>query len=138
MRKKLMALLLAASMVVGMTACGSNKNGGSSTNSASKVSGEYDEKEFNGIKYKKAKDITNFQRQEQSIHPKNSLSTGLNYAKNIRSSPSKTVWMKKTGKDGRNLQQDLATKYSLSVMTCLLQIQKDLQKVSALAQVMRS
>ena len=58
MRKKLMALLLAASMVVGMTACGSNKNGGSSTNSASKVSGEYDEKEFNGIKYKKAKDIT--------------------------------------------------------------------------------
>lgn len=58
MRKKLMALLLAASMVVGMTACGSNKNGGSSTNSASKVSGEYEEKEFNGIKYKKAKDIT--------------------------------------------------------------------------------
>lgn len=36
MRKKLMALLLAASMVVGMTACGSNKNGGSSTNSAQK------------------------------------------------------------------------------------------------------
>ena len=87
---------------------------------------------------KKAKDITNFQRQEQSIHPKNSLSTGLNYAKNIRSSLSKTVWMKKTGKDGRNLQPDLVTKYSLSVMTCLLQIQKDLQKVSVLAQVMRS
>ena len=87
---------------------------------------------------KKAKDITNFQKPAQSIHPKSSLSTGLNYAKNIRSSLSKTVWMKKTGKDGRNLQQDLATKYSLSVMTCLLQIQKDLQKVSALAQVMRS
>ena len=37
----------------------------------------------------------------------------------------------------QNLQPDLATKYSLSVMTCLLQIQRDLQKVSALAQVMR-
>ena len=89
-------------------------------------------------KSEKGKDTTNFQKQEQSIHPKSSLSTGLNCARNIRSSPSKTVWMKKTGKDGRNLQQDLATKYSLSVMTCLLQIQRDLQKVSALAQVMRS
>ena len=67
MRKKLMALLLAASMVVGMTACGSNKNGGSSTNSASKVSGEYDEKEFNGIKYKKAKDKEKYLRGNESI-----------------------------------------------------------------------
>ena len=65
------------------------------------------------------------------------IGTGPNYAKNIRSSLSKTVWMKKTGKDGRNLQPDLVTKYSLSVTTCLLQIQKDLQKVSALVQVMR-
>ena len=80
---------------------------------------------------KKEKDTTNFQKQAQNIHLKSSLSTGLNYAKNIRSSLSKTVWMKKTGKDGRNLQPDLATKCSLSVMTCLLQIQKDLQKVSA-------
>ena len=87
---------------------------------------------------KKEKDTTNFQKQAQNIHLKNSSNTGLNCARNIRSSPSKTVWMKKTGKDGRNLQQDLATKYSLSVMTCLLQIQRDLQKVSALAQVMRS
>ena len=87
---------------------------------------------------KKAKDIINFQKPAQSIHPKSSLSTGLNYVKNIRLSPSKTVWMKKTGKDGRNLQPDLVTKYSLSVTTCLLQIQKDLQKVSVLAQVMRS
>ena len=87
---------------------------------------------------KKAKDIINFQKPAQSIHPKSSLSTGLNYAKNIRSSLSKTAWMKKTGKDGRNLQPDLAIKYSLSVMTCLLQIQKDLQKVSVLAQVMQS
>lgn len=79
-------------------------------------------------KSEKAKDITNFQKPAQSIHLKSSLSTGLNYAKNIRSSLSKTAWMKKTGKDGRNLQPDLATKYSLSVMTCLLQIQKDLQR----------
>ena len=38
MRKKLMALLLAASMVVGMTACGSN-GGSVSKNSAKDVSG---------------------------------------------------------------------------------------------------
>ena len=30
---------------------------------------------------KKAKDIINFQKPAQSIHPKSSLSTGLNYAK---------------------------------------------------------
>ena len=42
MRKKLMALLLHASMVVGMTACGSN-GGSVSKNSAKDVSGKYDE-----------------------------------------------------------------------------------------------
>ena len=57
MRKKLMALLLAASMVVGMTACGSN-GGSVSKNSAKDVSGKYDETTIDGIKYKKAKDIT--------------------------------------------------------------------------------
>mgnify|MGYP000840685413 CR=1 FL=1 len=57
MRKKLMALLLAASMVVGMTACGSN-GGSVSKNSAKDVSGKYDETTVDGIKYKKAKDIT--------------------------------------------------------------------------------
>ena len=57
MRKKLMALLLAASMVVGMTACRSN-GGSVSKNSAKDVSGKYDETTIDGIKYKKAKDIT--------------------------------------------------------------------------------
>ena len=33
---------------------------------------------------KKAKDIINFQKPAQSIHPKSSLSTGLNYVRNIR------------------------------------------------------
>ena len=61
---------------------------------------------------KKVKDTTSFQRQEQSIQLKNLLNIGQNYAKNIRSSPSKTVWMKKTGKDGRNLQTDLVTRFS--------------------------
>lgn len=89
-------------------------------------------------KSEKEKDTTNFQKQAQNIHLKNSSNTGLNYVRNIRLSPSKTVWMKKTGKDGRNLQPDLVTKYSLSVTICLLQIQKDLQKVSVLVQVMRS
>ena len=86
---------------------------------------------------KREKATTNFQKPAQNIHLKNSSNTGLNYVRNIQSSPSKMVWMKKTGKDGRNLQPDLVTKYSLSVTTCLLQIQKGLQKVSALVQVMR-
>ena len=47
MRKKLMALLLAASMVVGMTACGSN-GGSVSKNSAKDVSGKYDETTVDG------------------------------------------------------------------------------------------
>ncbi len=53
-------------------------------------------------KSEKGKDTINFQKQAQNIHQKSSLSTGLNYVRNIRSSLSKTVWMKKTGKDGRN------------------------------------
>ena len=58
-----------------------------------------------------------------------------NSYKNIDFKPGTFVM---AGKDGRNLQPDLVTKYSLSVTTCLLQIQKGLQKVSALVQVMRS
>ena len=61
---------------------------------------------------KKAKDTTNFQKQEQSIHPKSSLSTGLNCARNIRSSPSKDGldeedwegWQKLTARLGDKVQ----------------------------------
>ncbi len=48
----------------------------------------------------------------------NSSSTGQSSAKNIRSFLLRMVWMKKTGKDGRNLLQDLVTRYSLLVTTC--------------------
>ena len=61
---------------------------------------------------KKVKDTTNFQRQEQSIQLKNLLNIGQNYAKNILSFLLKTVLMKKIGKDGRNLQTDLVTRFS--------------------------
>ena len=39
--------------------------------------------------------------------------------RNIQSSPSRMHWTKKTGKAGKNLPQNLATKYSWLVMTCL-------------------
>ena len=45
------------------------------------------------------------------------LNTGQLSAKNILSSLSKMVLMKRTGKAGRSLQQDLATRFSSSVMT---------------------
>ena len=67
---------------------------------------------------KKAKATINFQKQVQNIQQKNSSSTGQSSAKNIRLFLLRMVWMKKTGKDGRNLLQDLVTRYSLLVMTC--------------------
>ena len=60
----------------------------------------------------KVKDTTSFQRQEQSIQLKSLLNIGQNYAKNILSFLLKTVLMKKIGKDGRNLQTDLVTRFS--------------------------
>ena len=43
-----------------------------------------------------------FYKQEPNILLKNSLSTGQNSARNTRSFPSRMVWMRKTGKAGRN------------------------------------
>ena len=67
---------------------------------------------------KREKDIINCQKQVQNIQQKNLLNTGLNSARNIRLFPSRTVWTKKTGKDGRNLLQDWEIKYSLLATTC--------------------
>ena len=68
--------------------------------------------------WKSEKDIINCQKQVQNIQQKNLLNTGLNSARNIRLFPSRTVWTKKTGKDGRNLLQDWEIKYSLLATTC--------------------
>ena len=62
---------------------------------------------------KREKDIINCQKQVQNIQQKNLLNTGLNSARNIRLFPSRTVWTKKTGKDGRNLLQDWGDKVQL-------------------------
>ena len=61
MKKKLLALALTVTMIVGMTACG--KGGGSAQpgdnkSGELKVSGETENVEINGITYKKAKDVT--------------------------------------------------------------------------------
>ena len=57
MKKKILALVLAALMLVSvLAAC--NKGGGGGGSSATTVSNEYDEVEINGWKYKKAKDMT--------------------------------------------------------------------------------
>ncbi len=62
---------------------------------------------------KKAKATTNFQKLAQNIHLKSSLSTGLNYVKNIRSSPSKTVWMKEDWEGWQKLTARLGDKVQL-------------------------
>ena len=61
---------------------------------------------------RKAKASTNFRKQEPSILPRSLLSTGQNSARNTRSFPSRMVWMRKTGKAGRNSLQDWEIKYS--------------------------
>lgn len=66
---------------------------------------------------KKEKVTTSFLRLVQNILLNSLLNTGQLSAKNILSSLSKMVLMKRTGKAGRSLQQDLATRFSSSVMT---------------------
>ena len=57
MKKKILALVLAALMLVSvLAACNKGGSGGGSTTTT--VSGEYEEVEINGYKYKKAKDMT--------------------------------------------------------------------------------
>ena len=80
--------------------------------------------------WKSEKAGTSFQRLEQSIQQSSSSSTGQSLLRSILSSQSRMVSMRRIGKDGRSSQQDLATRSSLSVMICLLQIQRDLQRVS--------
>ena len=57
MKRKIMAAVLALSMVLGLTACG-GKNGdsGSNKSGATTVSGETEAVEINGITYNKATD----------------------------------------------------------------------------------
>ncbi len=59
MKRKIMAAVLALSMVLGLTACG-GKNGdsGSNKSGATTVSGETEAVEINGITYNKATDLT--------------------------------------------------------------------------------
>ena len=57
MKKKLMALMLSVSVMVGLTACGGGSGSGGDSGSA-KISGETETVEFDGIKYSKAKDLT--------------------------------------------------------------------------------
>lgn len=58
MRKKLLALVLSMTMVVGlMTGCGGNSSGGGTAETGS-VSGETETKEIGGITYSVAKDLT--------------------------------------------------------------------------------
>lgn len=56
MKKKVISLLLVATMTFGLTACG-GEDGGSGS-SATEVSGETEEVEINGITYNKATDLT--------------------------------------------------------------------------------
>lgn len=59
MKRKIIAAVLALSMVLGLTACGgSNGDAGSSASSATTVSGETEAVEINGITYNKATDLT--------------------------------------------------------------------------------
>ena len=65
MRKKLLALALSMSMVFGLAGCGDKGGGGGGDAATSQgksetkaVSGETEEKEINGIKYKVATDLT--------------------------------------------------------------------------------
>ncbi len=58
MKKRIVAIVLAMSMVAGLTACGSSSSSGGSSGSAESVSGETEEVEINGITYNKATDLT--------------------------------------------------------------------------------
>ena len=79
---------------------------------------------------RRARAGTSFQRLEQSTQQSSSSSTGQSLLRSILSSQSRTVSMRRIGKAGRSSQQDLETRFSLLVMICLLQIQRDLQRVS--------
>ncbi len=71
MRKKLLALALSLTMIVGLTACNGSSNGGGASNvDSGKVSmtGETEEKEINGITYKKATDLTSEEIELQYFH----------------------------------------------------------------------
>ena len=56
MRKKIVAVLLALSMTLGLTACGGG--GGGAKSGATEVSGETEAVDINGITYNKATDLT--------------------------------------------------------------------------------
>lgn len=58
MKRKLVAMMLAVSMIVGLTGCGGGGGTGDNGSGSMKVSGETEEVEIGGIKYKKAKDMT--------------------------------------------------------------------------------
>ncbi len=59
MRKKLLALALSMTMIVGLTACGGNSGKKSVPDSGTmKVTGETEDVDINGITYHKAKDLT--------------------------------------------------------------------------------
>lgn len=58
MKRKIIAAMLALSMVLGLTACGGNSDGGGSKSGATTVSGETEAVEINGITYNKATDLT--------------------------------------------------------------------------------
>lgn len=58
MKRKMIAAVLALSMVLGLTACGGNKGDSGSKSSATTVSGETEAVEINGITYNKATDLT--------------------------------------------------------------------------------
>lgn len=57
MKKRIVACMLALTMVLGLTACGGSGNGGSKSG-ATTVSGETEAVEINGITYNKATDLT--------------------------------------------------------------------------------
>ena len=58
MKKKLVALMLTVTMVLGLTACSKSSDGGGGNSGEMTVSGETETVEFDGIKYSKAKDLT--------------------------------------------------------------------------------
>lgn len=58
MKRKIIAAVLALSMVLGLTACGGNSGEGGSKSGATTVSGETEAVEINGITYNKATDLT--------------------------------------------------------------------------------